>query len=159
MELTTTSIMSLFDTTKEQRQSFVTDIVTQVNNGEVDVLKIHKEVKSLEEIVKAITSNEDYKKALLTEAKKNGKKLNFANAEFQIKEAGVKYNYLQCNDELYNKFKDEQLELDQKIKDREAFLKAIPSVGLPVLNETTGEVVTIYPPAKSSTTTVQVTLK
>jgi hypothetical protein len=41
----------------------------------------------------------------------------------------------------------------------EDFLKKVPHTGLDIINEFTGEVNKVYPPAKSSTTSVAVSLK
>jgi hypothetical protein len=44
-------------------------------------------------------------------------------------------------------------------KDMEEFLKKVPHQGLDIINGVTGEVTKVYPPAKSSTTSVAVSLK
>jgi hypothetical protein len=45
------------------------------------------------------------------------------------------------------------------IKAREAYHKSLPKNGIGVIHPETGEVETHYPPAKTSTTSVAVTLK
>jgi hypothetical protein len=49
--------------------------------------------------------------------------------------------------------------INEKLKERQKFLQSMPSDGLGVFIEETGEVFTLYPPSKSSTTSVAVTLK
>ena len=51
------------------------------------------------------------------------------------------------------------IELKEKIKAKQDFLKTVPISGLSILVESTGEMVTVYPPSKSSTTAVSVSLK
>jgi hypothetical protein len=70
---------------------------------------------------------------------------------------GVKYDYSVCNDPVYNKLKAQLTVLEDDIKAREKYLKAIPTSGVETLFE--DEVVTLYPPAKSSTTSITVNLK
>jgi hypothetical protein len=45
------------------------------------------------------------------------------------------------------------------VKDREDFLKTLPIDGQPIVDEDSGEVIRIYRPIKSSTTTVAISLK
>ncbi len=70
---------------------------------------------------------------------------------------GVKYDYSVCQDPIYNKLKDELEALQEKIKAREMVLKSLSQEGLQTLIE--DEVVTLYPPNKTSTTTISVNLK
>jgi hypothetical protein len=50
-----------------------------------------------------------------------------------------------------------QAELDMAIKERQSFLKGIPAQGMETLFE--DELVTLYPPTKTSTTSISVNLK
>lgn len=61
-DLTTTSILALFQTNKEQRQSFVNDLLVKIDAGEVDPLKIHLQLKCMEDIIEQLTVNSTYKK-------------------------------------------------------------------------------------------------
>lgn len=159
-ELTTTSILSLFETTKEQRQSFVSDVIEKINSGHVDPLLIHLQVKCAEDIIKGLNGNDDYKKALLEASENQGQRsFVFHNAKFEIKETGVKYDFSKCEDPVLAELHKQQEELGKKVKEREAMLKTLSEKGVIVVIEETGEAVTVYPPAKSSTTSVAVTLK
>ena len=62
-------------------------------------------------------------------------------------------------DPLLSRLYTQQSELDGKVKDRESMLKTVPQKGMIVTDEETGETFTVYPPSKSSTTNVSVTLK
>jgi hypothetical protein len=158
-ELMPTSIVALFETSKTERQSFVSVLVDAVESGAVDPLKIHLQIKCMEDIVKLLNSNTIYKSQVLDAAEKNGKSFEFHSAKFEVKETGVKYDYSQCGDEEYNSLQTEMEALSLKIKDREKFLKTVPTKGMALVIEGTGEVATVYPPSKSSTTSVAVTLK
>jgi len=157
-ELSTNSILSLFDTNKEQRASFVTQVIDNIENGTADPLKVHLQVKGMEEIIKAITRSETYKEVLLNEAAKYGKSFEHFNAKFIVKETGTQYDYSQCNDEVIDSLAKQIDNIKGIIKERETFLKNLPVEGIEVITKD-GEVVRIYPPAKSSTTSVTVSLK
>lgn len=155
MNLVTTNL-ELFETTKEQRLQFVDALVGNLIVGNANPLKVHLQVKCLEDLIKQITSNPNYRELLLEESMKFGKSFEFQNAKFEIKEAGVKYDYSKTNDPIILKLLQEQEELEAKIKERQTFLKAIKN-SLEVLIE--DEVVTLYPPSKSSTTSITVNFK
>jgi hypothetical protein len=48
--------------------------------------------------------------------------------------------------------------LDNEVKERQAFLKALPITGIDII-DFNGEVLKVFPPSKSSITSVTVTLK
>ena len=158
-QMSTTSALSLFHTTKKERTSFVQDVVARVTSGEADPELVLITLKCMESIVKEITGNEDFKACVIAEAEKYGKRHERYNATLEVKEAGTRYNFEQCGDlellELYT----QRADLDEKIKKREAFIKTIPIEGIEVVLSDTGEIMHVYPPSKSSTTTVAVTLK
>lgn len=156
-QLSTTSVVSLFDTTKDERKHFVSDFLARYYSGDVSPLKAHYAIKCMEEIIKSITADHNYKEILLEEAYKNGKKFEYQNAEVSIKEAGVKYDYSKSGDAQLIELYEKQDELAKKIKQREEFLKNLPEAGLEIL--VGDELVKVYPPSKTSTTTVQFSLK
>ena len=158
LELSTTSILSLFQTSKAERQSFINDVVSRIESGDVDAIKVHSQVKKMEEIVKGLNDNKVYKSYLLDAAEKNGKKFNAYDAEWTIKEVGVKYCYDQCNDPEVDSIQKTIDELSEKLKARQKFLQLLPVEGIDIITSD-GEAIKIYPPSKSSTTSVAVTLK
>lgn len=159
-DLTTTSILALFETTKEQRESFVVDLTRRIDNGDVDPLLIHLQVKCMEDVIKLINSNTNYKAALLEASERMGEKsFQFHNAKFEIKEVGTKYDFSNCGDHQHQRLSQKVESFSNELKDREKFLKTLTPKGLSVVDEETGEMLTIYPPSKTSTTSVAVTLK
>lgn len=169
-ELTTINILSLFETTKEQRKTFCEDIVQRLRDEEADPLKIHLQIKAMEEIIKSITDRSektnknftlaiDYQRMLLDAAEKHGKKFQLFNAEFSVKEVGTVYDWSQCADPELSEMLQQSDILKEKIKAKQDFLKTVQQSGLSILIESTGEMITVYPPSKSSTTSVAVSLK
>lgn len=171
-ELTTTSILALFDTNKEQRQSFIMSTMEALESGEADPLMVHYQLKCIEKIIEEMTNTDEKKnrdgyrvatryKELLLEAveKRREKKFQFLNSTVEIKEVGVKYDYSKCEDVELQEWQSQADVLNEKIKNRQKMLQTIPVKGMPMVNEDTGETYTVYPPAKSSTTSIAVTLK
>lgn len=160
LELSTTSILSLFETTKSQRESFVGNTIREVEAGTVDPLKIHLQVKCMEDIIKLMNSNSIYKTAVLEAAEKYGQKsFEYKSSKVEIKEVGVKYDFSKCGDLLLNGLYENQKVIDDEVKKRETMLKTVSAKGLIITDEGTGDTYTVYPPAKSSTTSVAITLK
>ena len=157
MNLINSTDLSLFETTKAERQDFAQSVIKSIKDGLSNPLKVHYQVKCMEDVIKNITGDAEYKSMTLDEAAKYGKSFEHFNARFEVKEMGVKYDYSVCNDPVYNKLKAQLTVLEDEIKAREKYLKAIPTSGIETLFE--DEVVTLYPPAKSSTTSITVNLK
>lgn len=163
------SYLAAFETTKEQRKSFVNDLLNSIDSGSVDPLRVHLHLKAIEDIIKQLTSLDEktnknaeaakkYRAHLLGAAEKYGNKFQLFNAEFAIKETGSKYDFSQCNDNELSELHNQQEALTDKIKEREKFLKSVPVQGMDHV-DSNGEVLTLYPPSKSSTTSIVVTLK
>lgn len=159
MNQLTTEVVQLFQTTKEQRQAFAIELTEKLNAGVINPLQLHLQVKCMEDMVKQITSNSIYKTAIVDAALQNGKSFEFNHAKFEVKETGVKYDYSKCEDYYLNELHRQLSDLETKIKQRETFLKTVDPKGLVITDEITGETYTVFPPSKSSTTNVAVTLK
>ena len=156
MKIATVTDLSLFETTKAERQDFAQYVVNGLKDGLSDPLKVHLQVKCMEDLIKQITSHPEYKDLTLDEAAKYGKSFEMHNAKFEVKEMGVKYDYSACGDPVYNELSQKMAELEKELKDRQAFLKAVKP-GTEILVE--DEVVVLYPPVKTSTTSITVNLK
>lgn len=150
-------VLSLFDLNKEQRAELVQQTIERIANGELNPLKAHLQVKAMEDIIDQITKDKLYRDMLLDEANKYGKTFEYGNAKFTTKETGVRYMYDQCNDPVLAELYAANDELLEKIKARQKFLQTVPAEGMDV--RVGDELVTVYPPAKTSTTSVTVTLK
>src|SRR5262245_215817 len=123
-ELTTTSILALFETTKKERESFTLSLINQIESGDVDPLKIHLQIKCMEDIIKLLNSNTIYKKMLLEAAERYGKKsFEYQNAKVEIKEVGTRYDFSKCNDPKYLSLSKVAEANELSLKERETFLK------------------------------------
>lgn len=157
-EITNIHVLQLFETTKSEREQFVLRVVESLDH--VDPLRVHLQIKCMEDVIKQMNASQEYKAAVLSEAEKQGgKSFSYGTAKFEIKETGVKYDFSQCNDQALQQMYEQQDKLDKAIKVREAMLKTVPAKGMTITDEETGETYTVYPPSKSSTTAVALTLK
>lgn len=146
-------------TTKEERTQVVREIFNELLEGRINPMELHIRMKSIEEVVKQLTLMPAYKAIVLDDAEKHGKSFQYHNAKVDIREVGVKYDYSGCGSEALAELYKKQNAINDAIKELEAYLKPLPKSGIQVINESTGEVETHYPPAKTSTTSVAVTLK
>lgn len=149
------SVLTLFSIDKEGRKTFAENIIHQATEGYRSPLDMLIALKNMEDILKAITSDDRFKQAVIDEAQKYGGKLEMHNATVQLREAGVKWDYSKTEDQTYHNMVLQMEELKTKMKAREKFLQTIPEGG--IADPETGAM--IYRAAKSSSTTPVVTLK
>lgn len=121
-------------------------------------LEVAESIKVMEEIIEGVKKDKRYKSYSLDELAKYGKAGYTSPRGVKIEqfEAGTKYDYSQCGDEYLAELYDQQKSLEARVKEREAFLKTVTGSGLNILRG--DELITVYPPSKTSTTTYKVTL-
>jgi hypothetical protein len=153
---TAISTLSQLPETKQQIETFAHSLEQGLNNGQIiasDLLRFQKAMeKVFEKIKPTLIEN------ALNEISKFEKNAVIKGSEFSIVEAGVKYDYSDCNDIEYNSLTTQIEALKSALKDRETFLKAIKAP-MQMIDENSGEVYTICPPKKTSSTTLKVTFK
>lgn len=114
-------------------------------------------ISVMEQFIKEVKANPDYLNAVCDEVAKYGKAKETESMKIELAEVGVKYNFDVCGDPI---IKDLQWQLDNleaKVKERKEFLKTVPSGGMSLVMD--DEIVTVYPPAKSSTSSYKTTIK
>ena len=112
----------------------------------------------MEDIIEQVKKHPEFKKYVIEEAQKYGKDSEKHNAKFRVGEVGTKYNFSQCNDPELAGLEIAAKQAADALKARQEFLKGVPASGVPVLSSD-GELVTVYPPSKTSETSVIITLK
>lgn len=153
--MTPNSVLSLAPSTKEQITIFANQIIDSVESGKENALKIHTQIIALEKALAAV--KEAIRESVLSEAEKhNQKSFSFNGFKVEIKNLGVKYDFSQCNDPVMNLLISSIEEYKEQQKERSEFLKAIKNKET-IVDTDTGEVITIYPPVKTSTTGIAVT--
>lgn len=142
--------------TKQQIDVFASQLENALNNGQIvptDLLRFQKAMEKVFEKIKPTLTE-----CAISEVEHYEKNAIIKGSEFSIVEAGTKYDFSGCNDLEYKSLEFTLEKAKEALKQREMFLKAIKEP-LQVIDESSGEVFTIYPPKKTSTTTVKVTFK
>ena len=120
-EITPLGLLKLLETNKEERGTFVGHVISRMLGGYVEPMDIHLQVKCMEEIVKAIKENPDYKAMVLDHAQKFGRKFEFKNAKVEVRASAGKWDY--SHDAEWNRLK-------KMLQGREEYLKALPPEGI-----------------------------
>jgi hypothetical protein len=129
-------------------------LLNDIDEGHIAPLQVAAQFKFIEDVIANV--KEELRQRVIAEQDKYGKEqMTYHGAEFQIKEAGVKYDYSQCQDMIWNDLKQQIDALNDQMKEREAFLKGLKE-RLTYIDESTGEIVTLYPPQRKSTTTYSI---
>lgn len=155
MEITTLAKIAQSPITYVEINNLIYDMKVELLSGDYNPLDVELQLKAMEETIKQLRSDEDIRQFVLSEAEKHGKFFEWRGAKMSIREVGVKYDYSTSGDSEWAILDAQIKELTEKRKAREKFLQNIPEMG--TVSPETGE--TIYRPAKSSTTSIAVTLK
>lgn len=128
------------------------------NDGD-DPIHVAVKMAKMETFIKEVRADRQFVDHVLDEISKHGKgRVELFGVKLEQAETGVKYDYSVCGDAVWETLSEQKADIEEHIKSREAFLKAVPPAGMVVLHEPTGEARQIYPPAKSSTTNYKITL-
>ena len=135
-------------------QSFI----DKVNSGEETAISVAAKAKFITDTFKEVT--EAIKPTVIEEVAKYGKDGATALGGYSVtvKEMGVKYDYSNCQHPQYNRLTAKMELLEKEKKQFEEFLKSIKG-HVEVADEEGGEMVKVYPPIKTSTTTPVFTFK
>jgi hypothetical protein len=145
------------EVTKELIKEQSIALLKDLDEGHITPLQLAAQLKFVEDIITNV--KEELRQRVVSEQSKYGKeKMTYHGATFDIKEAGVKYDYSHCDDTIWNELKQQLDALNDKIKEREAFLKSLKE-RFTYIDESTGEIITLYPPQRKSTTTYSVLWK
>jgi hypothetical protein len=152
----TTSVIALMPSTKEQIKSFAHKTVTELKDGYVNPLTFYIRLKAAESTIKELLANKDVKDLVSDEAKKYGKSFEHSGVKIEYSEnISPKYDYSVCGDSEWERMQNDLKDLQEKIKEREAFLKSIPANST-IMDENG---VQLFPPTKTATEGIKVTLK
>jgi len=147
-ELSKTQIKTIADQTAQ-------DII---NNGK-DVILIADTIAKIELFIKELKATPEYLDYLILEVSKYGKGMTTSTGtKLELAEVGTKYDFSKCNDAEIIQMEYDLILLEERIKDRKDFLKSIDKSGIQTIGEGTGEVITLYPPSKTSKSSVKTTI-
>lgn len=143
--------------TKADINLAVHDIKEKLENGEIDPLLLLQHFKAVDKIQEQI--KEQLTKAAVDMADKYPEKiLLLYGAEFKKAEFGTVYDFKNCKDPIWNELKENFDMAGEVLKKRQEFLKAINGSET-IVDQNSGEIVTIYPPSKKSTASVSCSIK
>ena len=143
---------------KEEQAVLSIAMINSVLDGEIDPIKAVVQAKSLVETLTLFLKDKGVNDLVLREVEKYGKQTSKDGATIAIKEVGSKWDYSECGDPIYNRLSSQKAEIEEKLKEREDLLKATREPRTEV-DEETGEVYTVNPPSKSSTTSYTITFQ
>ncbi len=154
---TATEYLTLAPNTQTSIDIFSDGVIQSVQAGEVNPLTVLIQLRAIakasERILKEINSN------IMNEAGKYTENtFTFSGCEMTKAEHGTKYDYSKCGDPTWFALKAKEALLKTDITERETFLKAIKGA-LETLDKDSGEVVTLTPPTKKSTSGVNVSIR
>ena len=123
-----------------------------------NVIEVADTFAKIELFIKEIKSASQYIDYLRDEVAKHGKGITTSSGtKIELAEVGTKYDYSNCGDSQIDELMKQLEILEMAIKERQTFLKTIPSSGMEVILEG-GEICKIYPPSKTSTSSVKTTI-
>lgn len=147
--------------TKDYNKTELTRIADNCVNELIDngrIVETHEFITKMEFFIKRLKDNPEYYNYLSYEVAKYGSAhTTSTGTKLELAEVGVKYDYVFCEDDIYNELIVKQMALDEQIKERQKFLKSIPVEGLEIVTAD-AEMKRIYPPSKSSTSSVKTTI-
>lgn len=150
-------LMQLLPNTSSQIESFTRGIVSAVQNGEANPLNVMLQIRALqkacEEISKQIKDNVN------TEADKYpGIEFEFRGNKLVKGDVSTTYDYSASGDTIWERLKVDADTAKDKLSERESFLKSLKQP-MTIVDELTGEVVTIRPPLKKTVPGVKFFIK
>ena len=108
-----------------------------------------------------IEGDKEFVSFLRDEIERNGEKGKYTTGrgvKFEVAETGSSYDFSQCNDPELAELEEKAKIAADAVKARKEFLKTVPAAGIEMLDRSTGEMITVYPPSKSSKSSFKVSL-
>lgn len=154
---TAASVLHLMPASRAQVDKFSDDLIESVRNGELDPIELRATFKALEMVMDRV-AKETLPNALTASDKYPGERFEAFGCAIQKGDVRTEYDYASSGDPVYaQRFKIAE-QAKEQLKEREAFLKAVKS-NMTIVDEASGEVVTIKPPVKKSTPGLKFTVK
>lgn len=154
---TAMGVLDLFSTSQTGIDIFSDQVIQSVKQGETNPLKVRVWIKTMETIISRLKSETNHEQ--LMEADKWGERsFDYAGATITKAEHGTKYDFSKCGDPIWEQRDQILYSAKNQLKEREDFLKTIKEP-MTIVDDRSGEVVTINPPIKTSTSGLNVTIK
>ncbi len=143
--------------TKSKVSEMAQTLINEASNGNIDVLSTLAHLEFMSQVIE--NAKDEFRKKATTELDAYGVEAKTGvvknGVTFQQKEVGVRYNFE--NTPAWQVIKNQEDECANARKELEEQLKLLKGKQT-ILDENTGELVELYPPLKTSKTSVQITL-
>lgn len=140
--------------TKTNVQSFANQIVFEYKTGNKNPFDYLGELEFISQAIDKAKS--EIRESMIDELQNHPGNLKTRNGiQFKLKESGVKYDY--TSTEKWNALNDEMEQMKSQMKDLETQLKSLKTKQT-MVDESTGELIELFPPIKSSKTTIEITI-
>lgn len=146
------STITVLPSTKKEQETYITLVKEQILSGDINPLTIARQLKSFEDVIKALRDDKDIKDLFLNEAQKHGVKSFEDGAKFGLQNRKT-FNFTECNDSKWNELNETINSAKLALKEREEFLKVLKE---PIADVESGEI--IYPPSFTSNEILTITL-
>lgn len=154
---TASGVLALMPASQAQVDRFSDQLIESVRNGELDPLQLLATFKATEMVIER-TRKETKENQMNAADKYPGEKFEAFGCTMQKADVYTSYDYESTTDPVWRQLKQIAESAAQQLKDREAFLKTIKSP-MTIVEEGTGEVVTLTPPVKKSTPGLKISIK
>jgi hypothetical protein len=149
------NLLEQFSTSAEGIAKFAHKVITEVEEGRADALRVAILMKTLEKIYERV--NDKLGPYYRTAAEKFGEKpFPYHGAEVVVADTGTRYDYTECNHPGWNDLKKTADETKAQMDDYETLLKALKSPTDLIIE---GEGVTVNPPTKKAKAGIKITIK
>jgi hypothetical protein len=147
--------LSNWQPNKSEIERVANEMVQGIIDGNVQT---EKALLTIRAVRMAMESAEDkIKEQVIDELHRRGKEgFDMYGAKVNLKELGVKYDYANCGDLEWYLIDDQIKSLTELKKERENFLKSLTKPTT-IVDDSTGEIKTINPPIRQSTTSYTIT--
>jgi hypothetical protein len=132
------------------------ELLQGLDEGAIDAIEVMIKLKRLEKQIEAVKETAS-KMASDEAAKFNEKSFEYHGAKIELAELGTKYKYDGCNYPPYHRASEKVKEASELVKASEGWLKSLKGK-VDYIDPDTGEVCEVYPPTKTSTTGIKITL-
>lgn len=121
-----------------------------------NIIQLAEQLSKMEFLIKEIKKDENYRMYIVNEISKYGKSYTTSSGtKIELAEVGIDFDYSLTGDNEIIELQEQKAIIDAQIKEREKFLKSITKPTRVLFDD---EVKTLYPPAKTSTSGVKITI-
>jgi len=151
------SLLNLMASTSTQVDVFSDGVIQSVKNGETNPLHVMIQLKAMELATERI--KKEIKENVLSASEKYpGTQFEFLGNKIVKGDVHTEYDFSVCCDPVYETRKSIFDTAKTSLEERQAFLKTIKQP-VTIVDEGSGEIVTLQPPLKKSTPGIKISIR